>query len=66
MDAPKQAHMFWIIGIVLLAAAIPAVAIGYYNESLTFTLVGLSELVCGLVLITIGMLRQRRLKRECP
>ena len=63
MDAPKQAHMFWIIGIVLLAAGIPAVAIGYYNDSLTFTLVGLSELVSGLVLITVGLLRQQRLKR---
>jgi hypothetical protein len=66
MDAPKQSHMFWIIGIVLFAAGIPAVAIGYYNDSLTFTMVGLSELVCGLVLITVGLLRHQRLKRERP
>lgn len=64
MDALKQSHLFWIIGGVMLAAGLPALAIGYYNDSLTFTMVGLSELVCGLVLIGVGLLRQQRLKRD--
>lgn len=59
----KKPQVFWIAGGVMLAAGIPATASGLYNASLTFTLVGLSELVCGAALVIAGFANHHRLKR---
>lgn len=47
----------------MFAAGVPALASGLYNGSLTFTLVGLSELVCGGTLVAVGFVYHHKLKR---
>lgn len=56
-------QVFWIAGGVMFAAGVPALASGLYNGSLTFTCVGLSELVCGCALVAAGFVNHHRLKR---
>lgn len=60
----KHPHVFWIAGGVMFASGIPALASGLYNDLLAFTLVGLSELVCGSALVAAGFVIRHRLKRN--
>lgn len=59
----KRHHVFWIAGSVMLASGVPALASGLYNGSLAFTLVGLSELICGGALVVAGFVNHRKLVR---
>lgn len=63
MTSAKQVHhALWIAGGVLVAAGIPALASGLYNDSLAFTMVGASELIAGAVLVIAGFVRRERAK----
>ena len=63
MKPAKQPFIFWIAGSVLLCSGIPALASGVYNASLAFTMVGVSELICGTALLAVGFVSHRRLRR---